>query len=86
MLQKIRRMTNLLEKDYDNPQLESLKENFSVHALVPGLRWETAEREHPRLIRENIGQVVHFYRRFCNRMERMMEHAPDYSLIRFIGL
>ena len=85
MLQKIRRMTNLLEKDYDNPKLDSLKKNFSAYALVPNLRWKTAESEHPRLIKENIGQVVHFYRRFCNRMEQMMEHAPDYSLISFMG-
>lgn len=29
--------------------------------------------------------VIDFYERFCDRMERMMDHAPEYHMISFMG-
>lgn len=84
MIADIKKVANLLETDYDNPLLESVKMHFSYFDLTNDIKRLSPEQE-AAYIKENIGIVTDFYRRFVKRMEMMMQRNPDCSLIVFSG-
>ncbi len=84
MIADIKEVTKLLETDYDNPLLEPVKKYLSHYYLTPLITRWTPEKE-AAYIKENIGIVTDFYRRFMKRMEMMMQRNPDCSLIVFSG-
>lgn len=85
MLAEIRKISFLLETDYDNPVLAPYKKGFSAYKFVDTFDWYTPAEEKEEIIRYNIHIAIDFYRRFIWRMEQMMEASPDYAMISFMG-
>ena len=101
MLREIRETANLLEKDFHDSSLDKLKENFPhwlnviAWASFNDYRKNSEDGERTEWVRgkswescwENadIAAVVDFYRRFCIRMEKMMECSPEFCEISFKG-
>jgi len=87
ILKDIEHCCVLLETDYDNPELGGIKERYHYRHFVPyeSLPWDTPLEEQKRVIRENIGLAIDFYRRFVWRVRSMMANSPDYDLISFMG-
>lgn len=101
MLREIRESANLMEKDFHDVSLDKVKENFphwlndiawasfgdyrknDEHGeraeWVRGKSWESCWED------ADIAAVVDFYRRFCIRMEKMMECSPEFREISFKG-
>lgn len=89
MLDEIENCARLLAEDFDNPALEEVKSNFRVCTFYPGddyYRVRLTSEEEVQIIRDNIHLAVDFYRRFVKRMRQMMQAAPEYTLINFMGL
>ena len=84
MITDIEKVTKILETDYDNPLLESVKIQVSCIFLLNSFRSFTPEQE-AAYIKDNIGIITDFYRRFVKRMEMMMQRNPECSLIVFSG-
>ncbi len=85
----IRATANMFRNDFDNSSLSEVKARFNLYTLtndgsICNVSEETGQCR-DEVIRENIGLVLDFYERFCQRMELMMEHAPQYNLISFMG-
>jgi hypothetical protein len=89
IIEEIRLTANMLRNDFDNPALAELKARFHLYTLTENDSIDNVsgknDRNRDEIIRDNIGLVLDFYERFCRRMELMMEHAPQYSLISFMG-
>jgi hypothetical protein len=89
IIAEIRATANLFIDDFDNQALSKIKERFSLSTIICEDFTCNASGEFDQhrdeIIRENIGIVIDFYERFCRRMELMMEHAPQYNLISFMG-
>ena len=101
MLREIRESANLMEKDFHDLSLDKVKENFphwlndiawasycdylknnengERAEWVQGKSWESCWTD------TDIAAVVDFYRRFCIRMEKMMECSPEFCEISFMG-
>lgn len=85
MIAKIREYTKILSLDYDNPVLDELKEKFYPSQFDSEYYYYRNPPKKEDVIRENIYVAIEFYERFCNRMESMMDNAPQFNLISFIG-
>ena len=101
MLCEIRESANLLEKDFHDLSLDKVKEIFPhwLNDIAwasfcdyrkndengeraewgQGKSWESFWED------ADIAAVVDFYRRFCSRMEKMMECSPGFCDISFMG-
>ena len=101
MLYEIRESANILENDFHDSSLDELKgdfphwpndiawasycnylknnENGERAEWVQGKSWESCWTE------ADIAVVADFYRRFCIRMEKMMECSPGFCEISFMG-
>ncbi len=101
MLYEIRESANILENDFHDSSLDELKgdfphwpndiawasycdylknnENGERAEWVQGKSWESCWTD------TDIAAVVDFYRRFCTRMEKMMECSPEFCEISFMG-
>ena len=78
MIAEIREVAKLLQKDYDNPILKSVKAYWFVSNK------DISEQESNNLRREKVPEAVDFYERFCDRIEKMME-LPGTEIISFTG-
>ncbi len=86
MLQEIREVKKLLSAGGSNPVLDELlgkfpamsmkKEKPSSNLVYQDPRWDTDW---------TVEDVVDFYSRFCNRLEKMMENSPTFYNISFMG-
>jgi hypothetical protein len=85
MIATIREYAQLLQSDYDNPKLAPLKEGFYACQFDREYYYYKERPSEDETIRNNIYVAIDFYERFCNRMERMMEHTPQFGLISFMG-
>jgi hypothetical protein len=88
MIAEIRTVAEMFQNDFDNPALVDLKSRFSPYTLAGVYEIEVRnmdEQSKNVFYRANIGIAIDFYNRFCRRMEAMMEHAPQYDLISFMG-
>ena len=88
MLDDIAECAELLEQQFDDPYLTALKDYFKWYEFDPSEnRWNKnpTPKEAESIIRKNIHIATDFYRRFVRRIEAMMDNAPDYSLISFMG-
>ena len=86
MCDEILDVARLLEADYDNAKLDSIKEFFSVFYLCdredPDYQNRNTSRE---AMQRHIGAVTDFYRRFVERLRKMMKNNPDTDLISVMG-
>jgi hypothetical protein len=88
MIAEIRTVADMFQNDFDNPVLADVKSRFSPYTFKDGGYEEIRtmnEQEKNELYRRNINIVIDFYIRFCRRIEAMMEHAPQYEHISFMG-
>ena len=88
MLQDIETCSVMLERQYDDPSLDELKENFEWFDFVfddDKRNRKPSEAEADDIIRDNIGILTDFYRRFVRRIRIMMQRAPEYKWISFMG-
>ena len=85
MLSDIKEHSDLLKRDYDNPKLEGLKKYFHASSFLQDYYHIPNPPPDDEIIKDNIDVAISFYERFCRRMEAMMDHAPQYELISFMG-
>ncbi len=72
MLEEIKSVSKMLQEDFDNPSLDGVKKYMRLD-------------KEGVTVSEYVSAAVDFYDRFCRRMEAMMENAPQYELISFMG-
>ena len=86
MCDEILDVARLLETDYNNAQLDSIKEFFSVFYLCdredPDYQNRNTSKE---AMQRHIGAVIDFYRRFVDRLRIMMKNNQDTDLISVMG-
>ncbi len=76
----------LLECDFDNPDLTKLKENFSVYYICENRDTDYIVGDNsPNAMKRHIRVVVHFYRHFVKRLTQMMENNPETNIISIMG-
>lgn len=91
MLDEIEKTANLLESDYDNeylkPIVEKLVERYSINYMVEydSEDYHVNKNDQPQAIKKNIHVVVDFYRRFVERINKMMEHNRGTNVICIMG-
>jgi hypothetical protein len=91
MLDDIEKTANLLESDYENeyikPIVEELVKKYSIHYMVEydSEDYHVNKDDHPQVIKKNIHVVVDFYRRFVERINKMMEHNRDTNVLCIMG-
>jgi hypothetical protein len=88
MIAEIRSTADMFCNDFDNIALSKIKARFHLWMLSENTAHvgsgET-DQYRDEVIRGSIEIILDFYERFCRRMESMMIHAPQYSLISFMG-
>lgn len=79
MIADMRLYADMLENDFDNPALDSLKTYFYYQS-----ERKTANEKQEK-IKQHTSLAIDFYRRLSARLEAMMKNAPDYKFICFFG-
>lgn len=80
MIDEINHIIELLEHDYDNVVLDSLKTKFPILDYCYNEKYICPEQ------REQYSKIViDFYRRFVKRLSAMMENNPDAHFISVMG-
>lgn len=80
----IRRAVDLLENDYDNPELDDLKNELPWSEYTEKSRSEMTDTELNDIRKNHVPRAVDFYRRFVDRMEKMMA-LPGRNMVSFAG-
>ena len=86
MLKEFREIIKLLGSGRSNPVLDELLDKFPVMAMKKdkpntNLVYQDARWD----IEWTVEDIVDFYTRFCNRMDKMMNSSPGFSDISFMG-
>ena len=83
MLDDILNTAKLLEVDYDNESLKPVKEDFWLSLMTEdgSNDYKTEDENHPQAIKRNIHVVIDFYRRFVDRMNKMLDRNPSTNII-----
>lgn len=85
MLTDIKKTADMLENDYDNPELDTVKGHFAWYSEADLNEVETAAEAEIRAFAEKRAQnAIDLYRRFADRMEKMMS-LPGRDMIAFSG-
>ena len=91
MLGEIEEKARLLQKDFENPELKELIDDFSISDFLPDELWGLPDQEdwneekRREIIRDNLGIALDFYARFVKRVRKLMERNPDSDCICFTG-
>ncbi len=73
-------VAELLKADFDNPALTDAKKSFSIFYMCPSDDKGYIE-VNSASIRKHIDVVIDFYKRFANRILKMLDNNPDTDLI-----
>ncbi len=84
MSEEIRQTASLLETDFDSPLLDDVKRHYA-YCMCPPNRANWFSRNAPGRIYKYRYVVSKFYRRFVNRLHRMMKNNPSTNLISIMG-
>lgn len=85
MILDIRKTANMLENDYDNPELDTIKSHFTWYFETDLNKVETAtESEIEAFKKIRAQKAIDVYRRFADRIEKMMS-LPSTDIISFAG-
>lgn len=84
MIVDIRCAAELLVNDYDNPELDSIKEHFPWNSSSGKKYNEFTKEEINELRKKDVLKIVDLYLRFSDRLEKMME-VPGRDMISFTG-
>lgn len=86
MCDEILDVAQLLETDYDNAQLDSIKDFFSIYYLCDEEDPDYQNCDSPKeAIQRHVGAAIDFYRRFVDRLRKMMKNNPSTELISVVG-
>ena len=83
MIEDIKSYADMLENDLENPALDKLKDSISHGG--DDRQYPKSKEEKLKAIKENVPVAIDFYRRLSARLEAMMDNAPDYEFICFMG-
>lgn len=84
MLAEIDEVACMLETDYDNPALDEVKKEFSIYYMCDE-EDEDYKKGNSAAIKDHIDVVIDFYRRFTERVRKMMADCPRANLISIDG-
>ncbi len=84
MLDEIDTAADLLENDYDNPILDSLKESWYIPSSAAKPKESMTEAEKNEMRKAYVPKVVDFYHRFSHRMRNLLR-IPGCDRISFQG-
>lgn len=84
MIKEIEETASLLEKDYNNPQLDDIKKEFSIFYMCPHDDPDHINGDNTA-IQKHISVVVDFYHRFSKRITAMMENNKNTTVISIMG-
>lgn len=86
MCDEILDVARLLETDYDNTKLDSIKDYFSVYYLCDKEDQDYQNcNSSKEAIQRHVGVAIDFYRRFVERLRKMMKNNPNTELISVMG-
>ena len=90
LIERIKHISILLEKDYNNPQLDEIKMDYDwLIYFLPEYdrKKEYSKEEKDKLIENNKNYIIDFYSRFTKYMENMIKEGKEkgYTLISFMG-
>ncbi len=84
---KLLKIADLLENNYDNPELEGIKSDFELWRMVPEDDPDYNLKGNPAdAIERHKDVVIDFYRRFVNQISNMMEQHSNTSIIGVFGI
>ena len=83
MIEDIKSYADMLENDLENPALDKLKDSIAHGG--DDRQYPESKEEKLKAIKENVPVAIDFYRRLSARLEAMMDNAPDYEFICFMG-
>lgn len=91
IIKEIEEISDILEKDYDDPQLEKMRIGFRhLYSYMPRY-WRTNEKltdlEKDNIAMDNKEHILDFYKRFVASLRKMMKAgaAAGYKLISVCG-
>ncbi len=82
MVDEILIVSDMLEKDYNNPKLNDIKERFSIYYMTSQ---DDIDHENKDAIQNHIFVVIDFYKRFTKRIIKMMESNKNANVISIMG-
>ncbi len=90
LIQKIKYISELLETDYNNPELDEIKKDYDwLKYDLPEYdrKKDYLKEEIDKLIENNKHYIIYFYSRFIKYMENMIKVGREkgYTLISFMG-
>ncbi len=74
----VRRVCDLLQNDYENPELDELKKHCTLDLLVSRAEYQSryldlSNEERAAAVRANIGVVIRFYTEIADWMDEMLQ-------------
>lgn len=85
MVVDLEQTATILETDFDNPILLSIKEKFDVHYLHDPdsdvFDYDSPEYGNWGEVKDHVHIITDFYRRVADQLARMMKHNPEAFLI-----
>lgn len=84
MISDIKRVTEMIQFDYDNPELNSIKSHWSCYPHTNKMISEMTSEEINEVRKQAVPIAVDFYKRFCKRLEQMLD-VPGNDVISFAG-
>jgi len=82
MVDEILVISDMLKKDYNNPELNEIKKRFSIYYMTSP---NDIDHENKEAIQDHISVVIDFYKRFTNRIIKMMENNQNTNVISIMG-
>lgn len=86
MCEEILEIAELLDTDYDDVRLNCVKKNFSIFYMCDEDDADYQNGDNfKEAIKKHIDVVIDFYRRFVNRLRRMMKNNTTTELLSIMG-
>ena len=82
MIEEILSVSDMLQEDYSNHELDDIKENFSIYYMTSH---DDADHENEAAIHKHVAVVIDFYKRFTNRLIKMMANNRSTNVISIMG-
>ena len=84
MLSEMSRVSDLLDRNFDDPSLDRVKERYSIYYLCPqdSEDWITGNNA---AIQKYSHLITDFYKRFISRLTKMMDNNTSTNLISIMG-
>ncbi|MBE6582179.1 MAG: hypothetical protein E7648_02815 [Ruminococcaceae bacterium] len=84
MISDIKRVQEMIQYDYDNSALDSIKSHWSVYRYTDKTKNDLTAEEINELRKRVVPVAVDFYERLCKRLEQMLD-IPGNNVMSFAG-